>query len=245
MKYKDVNCCYRSACPDGLFAATFEQVNAICDENQIVARALYSADRCGATVRQMNEQTLRLARLRADVPVLRLLPLTFPEECYTLDEISRLAMQGAAFRIHPQLDAAPLHEWMFPGVFEVLEQTRAPLLISLEEVDLNDLVALKTGFPRLVLVMTNTTQWKNRQYVQFAKRFPDVYIDTSNVIEYYGLESLVHALGADRLLFGTGMPNKEPYDKIYQLLYSDLSEEVREMIAYGNFERVMERRCDG
>lgn len=243
MKYKDVNCCYRSSCLDGMFAATFEQLNRVCDDNQIVVRALFCADRCGMTVRQMNERTLSLCRQRGDVPVLRLLPLTFPEECYTLDELARLAEQGAAFRIHPHLDAAPLKQWLFPGVFELFEQIKAPLLISLEEVDMDDLAALKTRHPGLVLVLTNTTQWMNRQYVQFVKTFPNVVLDISNVIEYYGLESLVQCVGAEKLLFGTGMPAKEPYDKIYQLLYSDLSSEQREMIAFGNFERIMERRC--
>lgn len=243
MKYKDVNCCYRSGCPDGMLAATFEQLNRVCDDNGIVARALYCADRSGMSVREQNEQTLNLCRERGDVPVLRLLPPAFPTEGYSLDEIAALAEQGAAFRIHPQLDGAPLKQWMFPDVFGLLAQRKTPLLISLDEANMDDLAALKTRYPGLVLVLTNTTQWMNRQYVQFVKTFPNVVLDISNVIEYYGLESLVRCVGAEKLLFGTGMPAKEPYDKIYQLLYSDLSSEQREMIAFGNFERIMERRC--
>ena len=242
MIFKDVNCGYHGYCPDGMYAATPEQLAQVCRENSIVGCALYCADRAGATVRELNEQTLQLCKQNKNVPVLRLLPSAFPDECYTPQEVKTLALErGAAFRIHPKLDASPVKDWMFPGVFSVLEQTKAPLLIALEEADLEDLVRLKTAYPSLVLVLTNTTQWMNRQYVQFTKTFPGVYLDTSNVIEYYGLESLVKTVGADKLLFGSGMPDKEPYDKIYQILYSDLSLEEREMIAYRNFESVMER----
>lgn len=242
MQYKDVNCGYRAFCPEGMKAATYEQIKQMCRDNGIVSCALYCRDRSGMTVQQMNEQTLRLCRGTADVPVLRLLPASFPSEAYTPEELRRLAdVDKAAFRIHPQLDASPLKEWMFPGVFAMLEQTQAPLLISLEETNMDDLVALKTRYPSLRLVLTNTTQWMNRQYVQFTKTFPDVYLDLSNVIEYYGYESLIEAVGADRLLFGTGVPDKEPYDKMYQLLFSDLSQEQREQIAFRNFERIIER----
>lgn len=242
MIFKDVNCGYRSCCPDGMMAATIEQIDGVCRENGIVSRALYCVDKNGETVHQMNAQTIALCEQNQDVPVLRLLPSAFSDECYSVEEIEQLAREKrAAFRIHPKLDASPMKEWMFPGVFSVLEKTGAPLLIALEEADMEDMARLKTAYPDLVLVLTNTTQWMNRQYVQFTKAFPNVYLDISNVIEYYGLESLVKTVGADKLLFGTGMPVKEPYDKIYQILYSDLSEEERELIAFQNFERVIER----
>ena len=242
MTFKDMNCGYRACCPDGMYAATIEQVNEVCRDNNIVRRALYCTDRAGMTVREMNEQTISLCKSNDDIPVLRLLPSAFADECYTLQEVEILAIEHrAAFRIHPKLDASPMKDWMFPGIFNVLERTKAPLLVALEECDMEDLANLKRNYPELVLILTNTTQWMNRQYVQFTKTFPNVYLDISNVIEYYGIESLVKTVGANKLLFGTGMPDKEPYDKIYQMLYSDLSADEKEMIASGNFERIMER----
>ena len=49
-------------------------------------------------------------------------------------------------------------------------------------------------------------------------------------------------LGAERFLFGTYMPEKEPYDKVFQLLSCGLAQEQKEMIAHGNFERLVEAR---
>ena len=94
-----------------------------------------------------------------------------------------------------------------------------------------------------LISITNTDQWLNRQYVRFAQYFPHVYFDTSNTIEYYGIENMTGILGAERFLFGTNMPEKEPYDKLFQVLCCELAQEQKELIAHGNFERLVETRA--
>lgn len=175
--------------------------------------------------------------------MLRLLPPASPQESYTQDEMEKLIVKDrAVFRVHPGLDASPLLDRVFDWMLPLLDRTSTPLLVSLQEADLAQLAGLKRQFPDIPLILTNTTQWLNRQYIRFLKTFPKTFMDTANVIEYYGLESLCGLIGAEKLLFGTGMPDKEPYDKFFQMIYADLSEEQLEMIAHLNFERVLERR---
>lgn len=242
MKFKDANCAYYAYKPDGLYAATFPQVKAMCEESGIVSCAWYNQARAGKSVRAMNEETLQLCREHGGVPILRLLPPSFGKESYSRAEMEALAAEGAAFRIHPQKDGTPVADWLYGWMIEVLEQYKAPLLVSVWEYeDLSPLAEFKARHPELVLLLTNTNQFLNRQYVAMVKNFPNVYIETTNVIEYYAFESLAAEIGADKILFGTGMPDKEPYDRIYQMLYCELSPEEIELIAYKNFERVMER----
>ena len=242
MLFKDANCVYYSTRREGLYAGTFEEVKAVCDDNGIVSAAWYNGERAGKSVREMNEETLEKCRKYGGVPILRLLPPTFKKESYTREELEKLANEGAAFRVHPKKDGVPLSDWLFGYTIEVLEKTGAPLLVSVWEYeDLSPLAEFKQKHPELVLVLTNTNQWLNRQYVAIVKSFPNVYIETTNVIEYYAFEMLVSEIGADKIMFGTGMPDKEPYDRIYQMLYCELSKDDIEKIAYKNFERVMER----
>jgi len=242
MKFKDANCVYYSAQRDGLYASTFEEVKAVCEENGIEAAAWYNGERVGKSVREMNAETVEKCKKYGGVPILRLLPPSFHKECYSLEELEALANAGAAFRIHPKKDAAPITDWLFGDMIGVLEKTKAPLLVSVWEYeDLSPLADFKKNHPDLVLVLTNTNQWLNRQYISMVKAFPNVYIETSNSIEYYALESIAAEIGADKIMFGTGMPDKEPYDRIYQMLYCELEEEDIEKIAYKNFERIMER----
>ena len=132
-----------------------------------------------------------------------------------------------------------MYDWML----DLLTETKTPLLVSLQELDLNDAAAVKTAFPDLRLIITNTDQWLNRQYIRFAQYFREIYFDTCNTIEYFGIENMTSLIGADHFLFGTYMPEKEPYDKIFQILYCELSDEEKELIAFRNFERLVEERC--
>lgn len=243
MRFKDANCGFYAYCPDGIYAGTFEQVKKVCDDNFIESCAWYNATRAGKSVRQANEETLARCKEYGGVPVLRLLPPSFGKESYTREELEYLAnVEGAAFRVWPKTDATPITDWLYGWMIEVLEKSKAPLLVSVwEYTDLSPLAEFKAKHPELVLLLTNTNQFLNRQYVAMVKNLPNVYIETTNVIEYYAFESLAAEIGADKILFGTGMPDKEPYDRIYQMLYCELPQEDIEKIAYKNFERIMER----
>ncbi len=242
MLLKDANSSYYAAPREGLYVSIFKEVRDMAQKYGIVSAAWYNGERAGKSVRKMNDETLAKCREYGGVPILRLLPSSFKKESYSLEELRSLCEMGAAFRIHPKKDACPIADWLFGDMIGVLEETGAPLLVSVWEYeDLSPLAEFKAKHPDLVLILTNTNQWLNRQYVAMVKNFPNVYIETSNSIEYYAFEVLSKELGSDKILFGTGMPDKEPYDRIYQLLYCELPQEDIENIAHKNFERVLER----
>jgi hypothetical protein len=242
MVFKDINCGFYTMRRPGLYACTMEEVDRVAGDHHIAAMAVYHCDRGTGTVRQTNDVTLKICGGSdgRKTPVVRLLAPGYAEESYTREEMYRLISEDRAiFRIHPALDACPLTLWMFDWMIGVLTETRTPLLVSLQELDLRDAAAVKEKYPALRLVITNTTQWMNRQYIRFAQHYPGVYFDTSNIIEYYGIENVVNILGAERILFGTYMPEKEPYDKVFQLMYCELTDEQKQMIAYGNYDRLV------
>lgn len=241
MIFKDINCGYYEQKQPLQYACTHDEVAALARKNSIVTRAIYNFDK-GA---EANAHTLAYASASSgeEYPVLRLMPPVYPEETFTREEMERLICeQKALFRIHPKAYAAPLHVWMYDWMLDVLSESRTPLLVSLQELELNDAAEVKARYPGLRLIITNTDQWLNRQYIQFAQYFENVYFDTCNTIEYYGLENMTALIGAEKFLFGSYMPEKEPYDKLFQLLFCELSQEEKELIAHGNFERLVEAR---
>ena len=240
MIFKDINCNYFIQKRPLQYACLHDEVIDAARRNRITACAIYNLD----SAADANALTRSFAAKSPDeYPVYRLMPPAYAEETFTKEEMIRAIEEDKAlFRIHPQTYAAPLHVWMYDWMLDVLTQTKTPLLVSLQELDLRDAAAVKSTYPDLRLIITNTDQWLNRQYVRFAQYFPEVYFDTCNTIEYYGIENMVSILGADRFLFGTYMPEKEPYDKIFQILFCELSQEEKEMIAFRNFERLVEER---
>ena len=241
MIFKDINCGYYVQKRPLQYACSHDEVAALAERNGIVRRAIYNYDK-GADA---NQVTRRYARASggAEYPVYRLMPPAYGEETFTREQMERAIDEDhALFRIHPKSYAAPLHVWMYDWMLDVLTESRTPLLVSLQELNLNDAAAVKAAYPELRLIITNTDQWLNRQYIRFAQYFPHVYFDICNTIEYYGIENMTAIIGAERFLFGTYMPEKEPWDKLFQLLYCELSEEEKALIAYGNFERLVEAR---
>ena len=241
MIFKDINCGYYVQRHPLQYACLHDEVAALADRNQIVARAIYNYDKAS----DANERTRRYAAQSGgkEYPVYRLMPPCYAEETFTREQMLRaIGDEHALFRIHPKTYAAPLHVWMYDWMLDVLTESRTPLLVSLQELDLRDAAAVKEAYPQLRLIITNTDQWLNRQYVRFAQYYPEVYFDTCNTIEYYGIENMTRILGAEKFLFGSYMPEKEPYDKLFQLLYCELSQEEKELIAHGNFERLVEER---
>lgn len=242
MIFKDINCNFYVQGQPLQYASTHDEVARVCEDNNIVSRAIYNLDKAA----DANAVTLKYAAQSGgkEYPVIRLMPPVYPEETYTKDEMIKLIDNDKAlFRIHPSNYAAPLHTWVYDWMLDVLTESKTPLLVSLQELNLNDAAAVKEKYPDLRMIITNTDQWLNRQYVGFCQRFPDVYFDTCNTIEYYGIENMVELIGADKFLFGTYMPEKEPYDKTFQILFCELSQEQKEMIAHGNFERLVEVRA--
>lgn len=242
MVFKDINCGFYASRRPLQYACTHDEVARAAEANGITVRAVYNLDKAA----DANEVTRRYAAASGgrEYPVYRLMPPAYPEESFTREALERAAgEERALFRVHPAVYAAPLHVWMYDWMLDVLTESRAPLLVSLQELDLRDAAAVKTAYPELRLVITNTDQWLNRQYVRFAQYFPHVYFDISNTIEYYGIENMTGILGAERFLFGTNMPEKEPYDKLFQVLCCELAQEQKELIAHGNFERLVEARA--
>ena len=242
MIFKDINCNFYVQRQPLQYASTHDEVAKICEDNNIVSRAIYNLDKAA----NANAVTLKYAAQSdgKEYPVIRLMPPVYPEETYTKDEMIKLIDNDKAlFRIHPSNYAAPLHTWVYDWMLDVLTESKTPLLVSLQELNLNDAAAVKEKYPDLRMIITNTDQWLNRQYVGFCQYYKNVYFDTCNTIEYYGIENMVELIGADKFLFGTYMPEKEPYDKTFQILFCELSQEEKEMIAHGNFERLVEVRA--
>lgn len=246
MLYKDINCGYLRAPAPGLYAPLFEDMRSVLGENNIAAAAVYNYTRNGATIMDVARDTLsRCEEHDGLTPVINLMPPVFKEESFTPEQLTKLINEHSPlFRIRPSIYAVSPSKWMYGELLELLERSRSPLLVSVWELggSFEALAAMKAEYPGLPLVLTNTDQWYNRQIIAFCKAFPNTYMDTTNLIEYEGVENYCELLGAEKIIFGSGMPYKEPYDKMFQLMFSEISEEEKQLIAYKNYDRLLEGR---
>jgi len=68
---------------------------------------------------------------------------------------------------------------------------------------------------------------------------PNLYVETSSYKPFFGLQEFVKRFGAQRLVFGSGMPATDPAASAAVVTWSGLPADQQEMIAHGNLERLI------
>ncbi len=94
--------------------------------------------------------------------------------------------------------------------------------------------------PDTIIIMAHMGGFAHtRDAIEMAKRYPNVYIDTSEVPLVKEIKWCVDELGAKRVLFGTDAPFCDPMVEIKKVLLAGLTEEQLDHIMYKNAVRLM------
>ena len=155
-----------------------------------------------------------------------------PEEEQVEQAIARGA--GAAV-LRPVQDSWSLEEWSGGKLFAAMEARQVPALCPAKTVPMEAVARIAAAHGRLPLVLTEVNYRSHRAICGLLASFPNVYLSIgSNYTVQGGIEQLAGAVGPERLLFGTGIPQAEPMMAVTQLLYADLCEEDKRRIGGEN-----------
>lgn len=162
--------------------------------------------------------------------------------------VRQLLDAGArAARLYPKR-VGPLREYLYGPLLGVLQESRVPLLIDFElghwgahmqAVDWDGLGWLLGRYPRLPVVLPRLGQAVDRMLLPFMDLHANLHLETSYYIGSGALERLAARVGAERLLFGTGMPRYAPGPAITLLTYSGLGEADKALVGAGNLRRLL------
>jgi len=148
-----------------------------------------------------------------------------------------------ALRAFPKKHKYILSWLVFGNIFEEMVAKRIPLILSMEknEISWESLYKLLEEIPELTCILADIGIWsQNRYFWPLMEKFPNLYIDTSLLaLENNGIEYTVKRLGADRLLFGTGYPERYAEASILELLHCPISEKDKKMIAHENLQNLI------
>ncbi len=241
LEFIDVNCMFGSTTGASLHIKRPDELVQVMDKNNIRKAVIYSSLCIKNSLIQGNDETAGLAGKNDRFIGSMVLVPTLYNENGTLEMISKTIRDSNIrfTRMFPRTHNFKFSKWQIGDILDMLQNKKIPVMMNLDEIDIGDFVETKKEFPAIPVVIACTTQWANRIYPALCKELPNVYIETSNTIEYRGIEFLSRLLGPDKLIFGTNMPKKEPYDSIYHLVYSDIPDSEKEMIACGNINRIL------
>jgi Predicted metal-dependent hydrolase of the TIM-barrel fold len=245
MILKDINASYGRYGSSNLYVSNLDSVLELQQKNGILLTAIVDNMTAKSNVKERNKQLLEAASVRSDiVPVPTLLPPSFSIESYAKNELISLidSANTLFFKIFPLDHHIILTSWQFEWMLDILGESNCSLIVALDDIDIRDLANIKSERPELRIIITGTTQWKNRMLTQLIKTYQKIYIDTCNIIEYFGIELYCREIGSEKILFGSNSPFKEPYDSIFTLSMAEITIEEKENIAFRNFDKLAGRR---
>ena len=99
----------------------------------------------------------------------------------------------------------------------------------------------ESEFPNLTCILCDIGIWGVDRYSwPLLEKYPNLYLETSLLsLENYGLEATVQRFGSDKLVFGSGFPERYPESAMLQLLHADISEYDKKKIAGLNLENLI------
>ena len=115
--------------------------------------------------------------------------------------------------------------------FAVLEQAGVPVIVHDEGVGLGDVDWLLTRHPRLHIISLRVNYAATRLIYPMLATHPTFHIEFSRFPVHFGLEEITARFGADRLIFGAGLPEWDPAVAVGMVTHADLSDADRAIIA--------------
>ena len=145
-----------------------------------------------------------------------------------------------AVRIYPKDMVFPLSKLHMADICACAAERELPILLSLSQIDIRDLIGLLPDFPDVNFILTEVYYRNYRNLLPLMNACKNLYIETSFLKTFGSLEFLCRELasrgrsGAGRLVFGTGSPYYDAGAAISMLLGAEITQAEKELIAHGN-----------
>ena len=152
-----------------------------------------------------------------------------------------------AARIFPRR-VGPLRSYVFGKLLRALAQRRVVALIDFElehwsqhmvRIDWDGLYWALAEYAELPMVLLRVGHTVDRALLPLAERFDNLYVETSCYVGTGSLERLSRRIGAERLLFGSGIPQYAPGPAVTLVTYSGLSPNEKKLVGGCNLHRLL------
>ena len=160
-----------------------------------------------------------------------------------IPEMLELGVRAA--RICPNTHGFPVSDDICGPLLESLQEHRVPLFVDVSELAVPAAMQLCERYPELPVVLCGVNWGVDRALEPALDRVSNLHIETHFFQGHRAYERVVGQVGAERLVFGTGLPDCSPGAAMMMCHYEDLSDDDRRKIASGNLLRLLsEARTD-
>jgi len=132
-------------------------------------------------------------------------------------------------------------EWTCGELFSAMEAHKIPLFLPLNRLanGFAGLYDILCNHPKLRVIVTAVRYTCLRDLYPLLALFPELRVCTSTLRTQMGIEEVAEKFGADRLIFGSGMPGISGASSVALITYCKLDEARKQMIAAGNLDKLL------
>jgi len=162
-----------------------------------------------------------------------------------IDHLKELGLKGV--KLHADIQHIAADDPRCMKIYEICQDKGLPMLLHTGDHRFNfsnpaRIAHVLEAFPRLTVVGAHMGGWSVWEEAESRlPRFPNFYVDCSSTMYALSAEKtceIIHAYGADRVLYGTDFP-MWPMGKELERFYAlDLTQQERELILHENAERL-------
>ena len=131
-------------------------------------------------------------------------------------------------------------EWSCGELYNQLEKNKIPLILSKKGVEFDHLYAIGVNHPDLKIILTDYTYRIDRYLYPLLSKNKNLHLMSRCHKPHRGIEDICQRFGAERLIFGSGMPQLSGGSAITMLNYALISDKEKKMIAHENLEKMLE-----
>jgi len=150
-------------------------------------------------------------------------------------------------RLFPLQFHFDLDDWCLGEILSMLSEHKIPVIIDFfdpitphaDRTDWGSVVSVCRRYPDLPIIVTEFRFRTNRRLYQAMDKCPNLNIELSGLWLFRAVEFICRKFGADRLLFGSRLPIRDPSCSLGMVNYAMISEDEKEMVAGRNLSRLM------
>ena len=151
-----------------------------------------------------------------------------------------LAGGGArAARLYPKEHSYGLGETWCGGLFGTLEGAGVPALIDFDQTSWPELDGVLRAHPDLNVIVIRTGYRVDRWIYPMLAKYRGLHLETENYAPHMALEAVTERFGAERLIFGSGVPVWDAGGAMTHVLYAAVDAAAKRKIAGGNLEKLL------
>jgi len=127
------------------------------------------------------------------------------------------------------------------SMIDALSECKVPIFISYPEMQgAENIYKMCKNYPHAKFVITDPWYRTIRYLVPIFESCDNLYTECSNFVINNAVEYCCKYHGAEKMLFGSGIPNASAAASVSLIRYANISEEEKQLIARGNITRLLE-----